>query len=193
MAKALASAQAPAEQAVSLDPNEPMAHYALGRLHMFTGETEMAIAEMQTAIAINPNFAWGHYGLGWAYHYSAGQAEQALPHFDAALRLNPRDPLRWSPLMVKGAALRDLGRHDEAIAHCRQACQFPDAGFLPDMFLAAALAEAGQKSAAQAALEKAMQLQPALSIGFLRNHFVGAHETFLTSLCDSLRKAGVPE
>ena len=27
-----------------------------------------------------PNLAWGHYGLGWAYHYGAGQAEQALPH-----------------------------------------------------------------------------------------------------------------
>jgi adenylate cyclase len=153
----------------------------------------MAIAEMQSAIAFNPNFAWGHHGLGFAYYYSAGQAEKALPYLDAALRLSPRSPLRWSPLMLKGSALRELGHHDEAVAHCRQACQVPDCGFLPHMQLAAALAEAGKESEAQAAVDKAMQLQPALSISFLRSHVLGTHETFLTSLFDSLRKAGVPE
>jgi adenylate cyclase len=192
-AKAIASARASAEQAISLDPNEPMAHYALGRVHTFTGETEMAIGEMQTAIAINPNFARGHFGLGQAYYYGAGQAEQALPHYDAALRLSPRDPLRWSPLMFKGSALRILDRHDEAIAHCRQACQVPDCGWVPHTHLAAALAEAGQKSEAQAAVEKAMQLQPALSISFIRDRFVSMHKTSSKSLFDSLRKASVPE
>ncbi len=162
-------------------------------MHIFAGEIEMAIGEMQTATAINPNFAWGHYGLGYAYYYSAGQAEQALPHLDTALRLSPREPSRWVTLMLKGSALRFLGRHEEAIAHCRQACQIPDSGFRPHMHLAAALAEAGQKSEAQAAVEKAMQLEPALSIGFIRSHFFGMHETILQSVLVSLRKAGVPE
>ena len=153
----------------------------------------MAIGEMQTAIAINPNFSRGHHGLGQAYYYCANRSEQALPHLDAALRLSPHSPMRWVTLMIKGTALRSLGRRDEAIAHCRQACQFPDAGFLPFMQLAAALAEAGKKSDARAATEKTMQLQPALSISFIRSHFVGMHETTLKSLLDSLRKAGVPE
>ncbi len=153
----------------------------------------MGIGEMRTAITINPNFARGHYGLGWAYHRGAGQAEQALPHYDTALRLSPRDPLRWRSLMQKGSVLRVLGRHDEAIAHCRQACQIPDSGFQPHMHLAAALAEAGQISEAQGAVEKAMQLQPAFSISFIRSRFVEEHETTLKSLLDSLRKAGVPE
>jgi adenylate cyclase len=192
-AKAVASAREAAEQAVSLDPNEPMAHFALGRVHIFDGGVEMAIGEMQTAIAINPNFATGHFGLGWAYHYGAGQWEQALPHFDTALRLSPRDPMRWMMLSLKGSALRCLGRHDEAIAHCRQACQFPDSGFLPHMNLGAVLAEAGQKIEARAAIERAVQLQPALSISFIRSRYVGVHQTNLKSMLDSLRKAGVPE
>ena len=144
-------------------------------------------------IAINPNFAWGHHGLGFAYVYGAGQAEQALPHYDTALRLSPRDPMRWMMLMRKGSVLRSLGRHDEAIAICRQACQVPDTSHMPHVHLAAALAEAGQKSAAREAVEKAIQLEPALSISFIRDHHVGAHETTLKSLLDSLRKAGVPE
>ncbi len=61
------------------------------------------------------------------------------------------------------------------------------------MHLAAALAEAGQESEAQAAVEKATQLEPALSIGFIRSHFFGMHETILESMLVSLRKAGVPE
>ena len=192
-AKAAASARAAAEKAVSLDPNDPMARFALGRLHIYSGDVEMAIGEMQTAIAINPNFSRGHHGLGQAYYYCAGQMEQALPHFDAALRLSPRSPMRWVTLMIKGNVLRSLGRHDEAIAHCRQASQFPDVGFLPFLHLAAALAEAEQKSTARAATEKTMHLQPALSIGFIRRHFVSMHEIPLKSLLDSLRKAGVPE
>ena len=95
--------------------------------------------------------------------------------------------------MVKGSALRSLGRHDEAISFCRQACQIPNAGFQPHMHLAAALADAGQTSEAQTAAEKAIQLQPALSLSFTRSRFIGMHETTLMNLLDSLRNAGVPE
>ena len=79
------------------------------------------------------------------------------------------------------------------IAHCRHACQIPASGYLPHVAFAAALAEAGQISEAQATVEKAIQLQPALSIGFIRGRFIGMHEITLKSLLDSLRKAGVPE
>ena len=191
--KVAALARSAAEQAVFLDPNEPVAHSAMGRVHIFYGEAELAIGEMQTAIAINPNYARGHHGLGWAYQYGAGQSERSLAHFDVALRLSPRDPLRWTTLMMKGSALRNLGRYEESIAYCRQACQFLDSGFLPQMLLAAALAEVGPESEAQSAIEKAMQLQPALSISFIRDHFVGANESNLKNALDSLRKAGLPE
>jgi hypothetical protein len=61
------------------------------------------------------------------------------------------------------------------------------------MHLAAALAEAGQRRKAQAAVKSALQLEPAFSISFVRRHFPGMHETKLKSVLDSLRKAGVPE
>ena len=192
-ARSAALARAAAERAISLDPNEPMAHFALGRLQGYTGEAEMAISEMRTAIAINPNFDRGHHGLGWAYYYAAGQVEEALPHLDTAVRLSPRSPLRWLPLMIKGSALSILNLHDEAIAYCRQACQLPDSGFLPYTRLAAALAEAGQRGEARRVVEKAMLLQPALSISFLRNQFTSMHKATSKSLFVGLRKAGVPE
>jgi len=191
--EALATAWEETERALSLDPNEPMAHFALGRLHVSAGAVEMGIGEMRTAIKINPNFERGHHGLGWAHHYGAGQAESALPYLDVALRLSPRSDLRWSTLMVKGSALRMLGRYEEAIANCREACRIPDCGFLPYMQLAAALAEAGQTDEARTALAEAMRRQPALSISFQRKNMVGMHETSWNSLRDGLRKAGLPE
>ncbi len=182
-----------AEQAIFLDPTDPIAHCALGRVNLNSGDVEMAIDEMQTAIACNPNHSWGHYGLALAYVYGAAKWEDALPHFDSALRLSPRDPLRWATLFMKGSALRLLGRYEEAIAVCRQACQFPAAGYLPYMHLAASLAEAERMDEAQAAVEKIMELVPAFSISFIREHFPGLNETNLRVLAGSLRKAGVPE
>ena len=192
-ATVLAAGRAAAEQAVTLDPNDPLAHTALGRLYLVAGEIERAVGEMQTAIALNPNYARGHYGLGYAYHRGADQAELALPHYDNALRLSPHDPLRWAVLMLKGSALSELGCHDEAIKNCRQACQFPDAGYLPHMHLGVALAGAGKMHEAEAAIENALQLQPALSIGLVRGSYVDTHETNLMNLLDGLRKAGLPE
>ncbi len=188
---AAATARASAERAISLDPNEPVAHFALGRLHIFAGEPDLAISEMKSAIAINPNYAFGHHGLGFAYHYAAGQAKRAIPHFDVALRLSPRDPLRWAILMTKSSVLRHLGRFDEAIVAGQQACQIPDSGFLPHAILAASFAEAGRMAEAQMSLEKTIQIQPAFSRSFLRRHLTGMHETSWDSLIGALEKAGL--
>ena len=186
-----ALARASTERAITLDRNDPIAHLALGRVHIETGEIEQAIAEMKTAISINPNFAWGHFSLGFAYHYGAGRAEEVLPHLDAALRLSPRDPWRWRELMIKGMALRHLRRHEDALASCRLACQFPNRGFLPQLHLAAALAEAGNRE--EAALAKAPEIQPALSLGYLREQFSSMNGEAWASFAESLRKAGLAE
>ena len=182
-----------AEKVVSLDANEPMAHLALGRTYLLTGEIEMALAENQTAIAINANFARAHHGLGFAYHYGAGQPEEALPHLDTALRLSPRDPWRWITLMVKGSALRYLGQYEEAIEYCQQACLSTDGGHLPLFNLAAALAEAGRQKEASLAVSRAIKLRPSFTISELRKRLVGMNEECLNNYASSLRKAGVPE
>ena len=95
--------------------------------------------------------------------------------------------------MVKGVALRALGRHDEAIAFGRRACQVPGIGILPHLHLAVTFSEAGHDEAARSAVAEAAQLQPALSIDFIRNRFTEMRETALNSLLESLRKAGMPE
>ncbi len=187
----IAEARGAAEQAVALNPDEPVGRLAMGRLHVFDGDIAMALSEMAAAVRSNPNYDRCYQGLAWAYHYGAGEAEQALPHYDTGLRLSPIDPIRWSTLMLRGSALRFLGRHDEAILSCREACRIGAGWYLPHMHLSAALAEAGHEADAAAALARACERESRLSISFIRDSFYKMHETTLESLLTSLSKAGL--
>src|SRR5690606_28952555 len=55
-----------AQRSHSINPREPLAHWALGRAHLLRGEMEQAIAELGVATSMNPSFAVGHYTLGFA-------------------------------------------------------------------------------------------------------------------------------
>ena len=55
---------------------------------------DAAIREIEAAISLNPNYAEAHNELGVILHY-AGGSEEALPHFDRAMALNPYFPGHW--------------------------------------------------------------------------------------------------
>jgi len=189
--KVLAKAHAAAEQALALDPNEAMGHYAMGRMHIATGDSGMAMNEMRAAVAINENFAFGHFGIGFVYHYAEGKSEDALPYIETALRLSPRDPARWMMQTISRAALRQAGRLGEAIAMGREACQGTNTGYMALTNLTASLARAGQVTEARQSLEKALEIEPNLSPDLLRQRLVGMHEQPLMSICDGLKLAGL--
>jgi adenylate cyclase len=192
-AKTLAEGHALGTKAVTLDRNDPVAHFALARILTMQGETEAAIAESNTAISLNPNCTHGHHSLGWALYWGRADAEAALEHFSTALRLNPRDPLRWITLMMTGAALRFLKRYDEAIEWGRAACQYSEAEFLPHLHLAASFGQAGRIDEARAAITKALEWKPDLTITFMSERYATLHPAMRGPFFDGLRKAGLPE
>jgi TolB-like protein/Tfp pilus assembly protein PilF len=192
-AKMLAEGRALGDKAVTLDRNDSVAHFALARILTMQGDTSTAIAESKTAISLNPNCSHSHHSLGWALYWGNADAETALVHFDTALRLNPRDPLRWITLMMKGASLRLLKRYDEAIEWGRAACQYSEANFLPPLHLAATCGQAGRMVEARAATTKALELRPELTITFMRKRYATLHSAMGEPFFDGLRKAGLPE
>ena len=84
-------AEEAATRAVALDDSDPVAHWALGLVNLYTRRHDGAIREAERAIVLNPNFAEGHVSLGEALHYS-GRSEEALALFDRAMALNPYFP-----------------------------------------------------------------------------------------------------
>ncbi|CAM3361720.1 DNA-binding winged helix-turn-helix (wHTH) domain-containing protein [Paracoccus aminovorans] len=74
-----------------------------------------ALAFAKRAVAIDPSNAWGRMRLGWALNY-CGRPAAALPEFDHALRLSPRDPFLYNFRIGAAIAHVGLGNFDRAIA-----------------------------------------------------------------------------
>lgn len=73
-----------------------------------------------------------------------GLEQEAIPHYEAALRLGLADELVPGAMLGLGSSLRNVGRFDEAVAVLDDACE----RFLEDaalsLFRALALASAGR-------------------------------------------------
>ena len=105
-------AEEAATLAVALDDSDPVAHWALGLVNLYTRRHDGAIREAERAIVLNPNFAEGHVSLGEALHYS-GRSAEALACFDRAEALNPYFPDVL--LHFQALAVFQLGRYEEAV------------------------------------------------------------------------------
>jgi adenylate cyclase len=188
----LADAFTAARTAISLDDKDAMAHWALGRVYTQMGESEAAVAELETTLAINPSFAHAYYSLGWAL-LLAGRVEEALLHIDQALRLNPHDPSLWTFLTGRAMALQFLGRSVEAADDARRAARHPSANFLAPAALASTLGHLGEIDEARVALEQAYGLRPDFSVSLMDRLFNFRNETVRGCFLNGLRKAGLPD
>ncbi len=187
----LQEARQTAETAMSLDPDEPLSRFVSGRLCLLDGQVDLAVAHMQAAIATAPNYAGGHYGLGLALYLGKADAEQALAHFDYAVRLNPRNPMIWATYEKQCCAHRFLGQFDEAIIAGMRARSFSNDSFRPHLYLSAALAAGGRLADSKSELRKAHQIRSDLSISFLKQQFSSQHSDVLDNFLGWLRKAGL--
>ncbi len=55
------------EVALTLDPDDPLAHFGLGQVYQLQGELEKAVAELERVVAAIPDSAWLHLTLAQAY------------------------------------------------------------------------------------------------------------------------------
>jgi len=106
-----------AQQALALDDASARAHRLLGRVLLWKGQYQQAIAEGERAIALDPNSADGRALLAEFLNF-AGRAVEALERVEQAMRLNPLYP-EWY-LFQLGWAYRITGRFQEAIAAQKQ-------------------------------------------------------------------------
>jgi adenylate cyclase len=182
-----------AEKALALDDKDPIAYFALGRIHMMQGRHEDSIAALEKAIDLNPSFAQSHHGLGMALTL-AGRLDEAKAALKMAERLSPRDPILWASTVVYALACVLSGDHDEALKWARKTILNPRAkGYWPHSVHAAALAQAGRLDEARNAVAAAVDALPDLSVSYLTRTLPTEKPGGLDPYIDSLRQAGLPE
>lgn len=119
------------------------------------GDYAGAIDAYHNALARQPDMVSSHDGLARTY-MAMSQLAKAVPEFEAALATEPD---RHASRINLGLALAQLGRHEEALPHYQMALKAqPEAQVYA--FLSDSLLQLGRTGEAQAALQKAVQLDP---------------------------------
>jgi tetratricopeptide (TPR) repeat protein len=78
-------------QALATSPRSPLAHFAKGQVLRAQGRWDEAIPEYETALAFNQNWVGALAYLGFCKFWT-GAIEEAIPLYEQAIRLSPRDP-----------------------------------------------------------------------------------------------------
>jgi TolB-like protein len=154
-----------AHSAAESGENDSEAMWMAGQsLILLAGDYERALPLIERSISLNPNSPNAWWASAQARGY-LGEADIALDHLEAALRLNPRDPWTYYYLMGKAFSLFAAGRFDEAA----EAAEYPlqrEPDFVPALRLkAAASGLLGRPNEGRAYLARLLAASPKVSLG----------------------------
>ncbi len=184
------------ERAVALNSRSADAHYVLGSAIRAQGDIDRALAENETAVILNPNHAPGHAGIGICW-IMRGRPREALPYFDHAFRLSPRDPLRAGWHTWVGLAYMMLGDDRKALEESKRSAAANPKSAGAFTLQAAALALLGREVEARAALAVRQQLgPPGLTLTAIKEGTQSDYPEYsrlMERYYEGLRQAGLPE
>ncbi len=155
------------QRAITLDPSDPFAHVALGRIYTARGEHDRAIMHCERAISLNPSFASAHFGRAHSL-WMSGRPAAALSSHDEAIRLSPNDPMLWAFMASRSMALSLLGRFEEALDLANRAMQQPNAAMHARIGALVALGHLGRIDEAAEPLAWLHRAVPGISVSFVR-------------------------
>lgn len=146
-------------QSVSLNPRDPLGHWALGRAHLLRGDVSESLSELSAATYLDPSFAVGQYSLGFALMH-AGDTEHSIKMVDKARRLSPYDPMSFAMIGVRGFNLALTGQYDKAAREMALAERQPNAHYHMVAIAAVCNVLAGNEDAARRNLRRLHRARP---------------------------------
>ena len=181
-----------ADKAIALDRSDGRAWTAHGIVRLFSDHHDDAMDSLRKSIGLNPNDPLPHGYLGLTLAF-AGNGEAALPYFEDAMRLSPRDHFLIIWLMGSAWACFVEARFVEALKWIEKARrenpQFPDVYTL----LAASHGCLDQEEPARATATELTRILPGLTITDARLTRPLKRPEDRERLLDGLRRAGIPE
>jgi TolB-like protein/tetratricopeptide (TPR) repeat protein len=191
----LLAAETNAIKAVSLAPDYPWAHLALGGALIFSNRAARGIAEFEQVLRLDRNAADAHAYTGLAKVF-LGRSAETEAHVVEAFRLSPRDIAAYQWMHIAGTAKLQLGADAEAVTWLQRSIDANRNFPLTHFILAAALGLLGEMDEARSAAKAGLALQPDFTISRLRAVVYSDNATYLAArerVCEGLRLAGVPQ
>jgi tetratricopeptide (TPR) repeat protein len=152
------------ENLIERQPNNELAHHALGLVHKNRGNLPEAISHYEAALRLGMDNAKIHNDMAVALAQS-GQHARAVEHFREAWRLDPKHPGIPENL---GLVLLQSDQAKEAVEWLNQAVQMRPGEALAHFRLAYALNAAGRSAEARAEYRVALSLDPNWPVGAAR-------------------------
>jgi TolB-like protein len=191
----LGAAETFAVKALSIAPQNALAHLCLGVAQMFTNRAADGIATLQRALDIDRNLAVAHAYIGIA-KYFIGRGEETAGHIEEALRLSPRDTSAYLWKCFAGSGKVFLGKQEEAVALLRQSIETNRNFALPHFYLAVALAELGRLDEARLEARVGLSIDPTFTIRRYRADAPSDNPVFLNrrkQIHEIMRRVGLPK
>ncbi|WP_431324271.1 adenylate/guanylate cyclase domain-containing protein [Rhizobium sp. YTU87027] len=186
--RSIAQAEEAATLAVARDNSDPVAHWALSVVRLYSRQHDRAISEAERAIGLNPNFAEGQVSLGEALLYS-GRSEEALACFDRARILNPYFP--DVVLHFQAWAWFQLRRYEEAVKLLVQRVSRNPVTDVSRALLAACYGHLGRFEEARATWQEVLRVNPDYSLEYRRKVLPFKNPADFELVMEGLRKAGI--
>jgi tetratricopeptide (TPR) repeat protein len=151
----LSKAKEVVEKFLEINPDCPNKQVQLGRVLFVQGDTATANKLFRTSMARNPNNNEIRLKIGDVY-LNAGHNEEAEEVFRESIRL-AKDIHTYNRL---GLALRQRGKHMEAVEEYKKALQLEPDNENVYFNMGRAYMDAGEKSKAVSSFKKALELEP---------------------------------
>ena len=180
------------QKALELDKNDPVVLWQAGTFKVhFKQDLDDAAALIDRSLAMNPNSprAWNASAECRGY---MGDTETSIRHAERAIGMSPRNPSQWVHYWSIARAHLQERRYEEAAKFAKNALQIHEGTVPAYHILAAACAHLGRMDEARAAVTKALEFDPDLTISRLEAIYPVARLKNLDAFLDGLRKAGLP-
>jgi adenylate cyclase len=179
-----------AKKVFSLNENDPFTHSLMCSLYYIIREYEKAITSGNRAIELQPSGSVAHFALGRALCY-AEQYDEAIAHCKQAIRLDPI-PAHYY-FYYLGLCYWANGQYEEALIEYNKAQQGAPDFAATHLMLAVVYTLLDREEEARTSAVKALDLDPKLSVSYIKNYWRFKTQDGLPVFNDAMRKAGFPE
>jgi adenylate cyclase len=179
-----------AQKALSIDESDSYTHTVLSFTYSKMREHEKAIASGKKSVKLDPNNALAYciYGSSLA---NAQRFDEAIVYLKQAIRLNPFPAYYYYYHL--GRSYFYKGQYEDALAESKKMLQRAPNSFLSHLTLAMNYAQLDRVEEARASAEKALEINPNLSVSMLRQIWPYKTPNGMKVAIGAMRKAGFPE